>query len=277
MNKPEMKAKNAKLDDFLYSPCTNLPDKMAELKKLLKERGLSTTGNKSNLLERLSNAGDTSLESSDKELLEDDSVLDDTTDLIAAEDTDTEPTVVTEFEPSISVTLSNPVKTVSAKPTSTSTQPVKIQSMTQPPSSTGMAARLKRFGVVSEQARKAARVERFQSSDSSSSTVVNIKQKSSSSSTGGDVLKKRAERFSTPVSATSATFVSQPGSDVDIMKKRAERFGEVTSSKLGKADEHDRVMKRKARFGTLTALPDSAASAEQKKRRLERFGSAVAV
>jgi len=31
---------------------------MAELKKLLKERGLSTTGNKSNLLERLSNAGD---------------------------------------------------------------------------------------------------------------------------------------------------------------------------------------------------------------------------
>ena len=31
---------------------------MAELKKLLKERGLSTTGNKSNLLERLSNTGD---------------------------------------------------------------------------------------------------------------------------------------------------------------------------------------------------------------------------
>jgi len=31
---------------------------MAELKKLLKERGLSTSGNKSNLLERLSNAGD---------------------------------------------------------------------------------------------------------------------------------------------------------------------------------------------------------------------------
>lgn len=29
---------------------------------------------------------------------------------------------------------------------------------------------------------------------------------------------------------------------------------------LLQVDEHDRVMKRKARFGTLTALPDSASS-----------------
>lgn len=248
--------------------------KMAELKKLLKERGLSTTGNKSNLLERLSNAGDTSLESSDKELLEDDSMLDESSDLIMAEDR--EPAVVTDFAPTISVTVSNPVKTVSAKPTSTSTQPVKIQTTTEPTASTGMAARLKRFGVVSEQARKAARVERFQSSGSSSSTVVNIKGKSSSS-TGDDILKKRAERFSTSVSSTSATAVSRPGSDDDVMKKRAERFGEVTSTKLGKAAELDRVMKRKARFGTLTTSTDSVSVAEQKKRRLERFGSAVAV
>lgn len=247
--------------------------KMAELKKLLKERGLSTTGNKSNLLERLSNTGDTSFESSDKDILEDDSVLDDTTD-IAAEDADSADVT----EPAMSVTLDVPVKIVQATPTSsTPTQPVKMQTVTQQPASEGMSGRLKRFGVVSEQAKKAARLERFQSAGSSSATVGTVNGTSSSLASDADVRKKRAERFGTSASAASSTVVSHPGSDVDLLKKRAERFGAVTSSKLGKVDEEDRVLKRKARFDTVAAPSDSVSVDDQKKRRLKRFGATVAV
>ncbi|PVD30761.1 hypothetical protein C0Q70_10036 [Pomacea canaliculata] len=222
--------------------------KVADLKKELKERGLTLSGTKAELVERLL----ASMNTDDDGVATGDSVD-------ASIEKPTEDFQVT----------SKPVKAV-AEPSET--PPVTIVDSTEDDkdkkaaSVRGMSeaerlkARAEKFGgSLSDAAKKQMRAERF-GLDSSS-------VKSSSTAGSGTV---------------GSTLGS--GENVDKMKKRAERFGVVTSEKLSKVEEDEKRKKRLERFGggtlsaptdaktvKLTALADVNID-ERKRKRAERFG-----
>ncbi|KAL3832336.1 hypothetical protein ACJMK2_023988 [Sinanodonta woodiana] len=223
--------------------------KVAELKQILKERGLPQTGTKNELIERLTKDQD----ESDSPVEENVSV----------------PTSVTveEEEPVSEVPKPAPAKEV-VVPVQIEKDPVKVASpvvITKittdvkpvPIASMSVEERLKlragRFGAVAEDSKK----------------------------------KLRAERFGTSAAPVSSGKVSMNSSlsanptDVEKLKKRAERFGAVVSSTLSKVDEQEKLQKRKQRFGdklssdttkTSISLNPSSEVEVKKKKRIERFG-----
>jgi SAP domain-containing ribonucleoprotein len=256
--------------------------KVMELKKILKDRGLTASGNKSELIERLQNVSDARLDLSTSEAVEDDSVLDETSDQISAEQSPvaTPPAAAKKILSVAPVTV-EPVKTTKPVTTLITAPTAAASSQLASAAAGGMSARMKRFGVVSEEARKAARQERFQAGTAKALDATEKPSLAASKPVSGpDVLKKRAERFGGQASSTSSASVGKT-SDVELLKKRATRFGQVTAAKLAKVDEQERVLKRKERFGESTAAATKTAVSgdtnELKKRRLERFGATVAV
>ncbi|XP_064647932.1 SAP domain-containing ribonucleoprotein-like isoform X3 [Lineus longissimus] len=103
-----------------------------------------------------------------------------------------------------------------------------------------------------------------------------------------DVKKKtREERFgstgSTSSEAVSSTTEAVPigtsvkPTDIKRLKERAERFGSSVSPSMSKLEDSERQKERLKRFGALTASSVSAAATssemdEKRKRRAERFG-----
>ncbi|CAG5103635.1 Similar to Sarnp: SAP domain-containing ribonucleoprotein (Mus musculus) [Cotesia congregata] len=210
--------------------------KVADLKVELKQRGLPTTGNKNELVERLQLAihGDSalSLDENAEEILDEDAVLErklstDANPVSAKKIVLNRNSVIEEIkvdkpsdeEPPKSVEAAEPQKRV-----------IKL-------SEVGIKERLemraKKFGVpLSESAKKEARSARFNSSNQSDKSAASIKIPVE---TSVETLKKRAERFGT---------VSNVVEKVELLEKiekRKARFGEVEVQSIKKPTFVNRV------------------------------------
>ncbi|XP_052224418.1 SAP domain-containing ribonucleoprotein-like isoform X1 [Dreissena polymorpha] len=216
--------------------------KVADLKKLCKERGLAASGSKAELVERLrapvateAASLDSELDFIDEHLLDSDSVLEESIDL---KEKPKPEKVEVKKKPETKAPVSPPgeseTKPVVAKISSSLTPAEKIKQ------------RAERFGVVNEDMKKQLRAERFGASDASGKGA-----------SGGnvDVLKKRAERFGQVTASTLSKTEEE-----ERIRKRKERFGEITSAtnnapKIAKisfnasAGDKDKLKKRAERFG----------------------------
>ncbi|XP_071451300.1 SAP domain-containing ribonucleoprotein [Hetaerina americana] len=246
--------------------------KVADLKKELKNRGLLTTGNKTELLERLQLAlhGDGSLvlESDSvvvdaEEMLDDDDVLaDDSEEVLDTEILKTptdgvspqlplkrssvEDLTKVDKQPSKKIVLNRTtVPTVGKENQETAEKPErKIIKLSQLTTKERLEMRAQKFGGmanVSEEAKKAARAERF-----GITPTVTSEGAKKTPVISSDLLSKRAARF-----GINAPGVSTKAAPVEVLKKRAERFGQSVSSALEKVDQEERLRKRKERFGVV--------------------------
>lgn len=238
--------------------------KVAELKKELADRGLSTKGNKSDLQERLEKCladqgmvvsqdesddivdehdPDDDLDNDADDL--DDVDVGDVSEHLEAEDLDTK-----ETEDDKEVTQEVAANETEKKTTVGSVKKVPI---TPPGKVAGQV-------TLTDAEKKSKRLERF----GMSPPVTDVEKK-----------QARAQRFgfSSPASngsAKSSPIVGGKEVDVDKLKKRAERFGAVSPA-MTKLEENDKLLKRKQRFGvTISGSPGDISDA--KKKRAERFG-----
>lgn len=276
--------------------------KVAELRKLLKDRGLPCLGSKAALLSRLQKAlspSDTTAEETETIEVEDDAEDEDVEDVSDAENVIAEPQIK-EVEVADG-TVPEKTATVLKKPTppanaenipekakskeavtNVASEPTTVKDIpviTAPTSETTDATdktdavsakpavssdeklrqRAERFGITSDNDKKAARAARF------GTVTTNLSNKPS------------AKIAPTPITAD----------DIDRLKKRAERFGTVVSSTLTKLEDEDKLRKRKQRFGQITGPTSNPTSAttptlastksieeveEKKRKRAERFG-----
>nr|XP_054767956.1 SAP domain-containing ribonucleoprotein-like [Lytechinus pictus] len=242
--------------------------KIAELRKELTDKGLSSKGNKAELVERLTEflEVDGAEAVLDNELQVDPDVLtaeDDVDDLLNQdEDLDAgdigeeEEAVVTrkvELEIEEEEEVEREVKAPEIK---------KVISPTAKPISDveKKALRAQKFGVaasLSDADKKKARAERFgmqaPGSQAKPTATVTPTSKGISMSVNSDKLKQRAERFGKSVSPTAVKT-----EESERIRKRKERFGAVTisapgskakTSAVGSDDVEAKKLKRAERFG----------------------------
>lgn len=230
--------------------------KVADLRSELKQRGLSITGNKNELVERLQLAihdSSLSLDEATDEILDEDAVLGDeeieeTEELTTKPDSQEEPekrklsndenntatkkiilnrkNIIEEVKVDVAEKKeTNDDKLLEAEPEK------KLIKLSELNTNERLEMRAKKFGVaLSETAKKEARAARF-------------KITSNNSVTSNSNSKSAASIKSTPVHTT-----------YDVLKKRAERFGTNVSSLMEKAELEDKIEKRKARFGDVKAI-----------------------
>ncbi|EFN82601.1 SAP domain-containing ribonucleoprotein isoform X1 [Harpegnathos saltator] len=216
--------------------------KVADLRAELKQRGLPSTGNKNELVERLQLAmhGDStlSLDETAEEILDEDEVLGDEEieELSSKPDSQELPekrklstdsnngnakkivlnrkSVLEEIKnDQVEKNENKSVKSPEAVPSEK-----KIIKLSELGVKERLEMRAKKFGVpLSEAAKKEARLARFNVNNQNNKSAASIK---------------------TPVHTT-----------YEVLKKRAERFGTSVSTLMEKAELAERLEKRKARFG----------------------------
>ncbi|XP_055853047.1 SAP domain-containing ribonucleoprotein [Episyrphus balteatus] len=263
--------------------------KVADLKRELKLRGLQTTGNKTELQERLQNAlidGDLSLEDtaiSGEDLLED--VL-----------TDEEEKALI-LPPDENELLKSPSSEVALSFSSTD-KPLEV-----PPPAQAKKIVLKRKSSITpltldSPVVPAAKVDTAINDENGSDTkIAKIDSKPKivkvSALTLEERLQMRAKKFgieenklsslNTNSSAVGTAAMTVAGKDVDpkqieTLKKRAERFGCVVAPAIAVITANEKLEKRKQRFGDVSGDSDKKANADGKdlyaekaRQRLERF------
>ncbi|RZF45421.1 hypothetical protein LSTR_LSTR002864 [Laodelphax striatellus] len=259
--------------------------KVADLKKELKAKGLSTVGNKNELLERLQSgvpsqsSGDAD-NASDHDLLDEDEVLgeDGLDDELSVEGMSENIDLSTVDENQItsnsSENKSSPLKRKidASKESQNGSQPKKIT--------------LNRFTSISAHSEKENQNETEKQSEEKESTEPEKKIVKISSFSVKERLELRAQKFGVPLSdaakkeARAARFGisgSQPSNQVattEVLKKRAERFGATVSPHLQKTELNDKKKSRAERFGLTSSTPsatDKSSLDEKKKLRAERF------
>ncbi|XP_018329647.1 SAP domain-containing ribonucleoprotein isoform X2 [Agrilus planipennis] len=272
------------MEDSILEEVMNISKlKVPDLKRELKARGLSTSGNKQELLERLQSAlkikiddaaSAASADDLDEDLLNDDdldhepmdgseSVL---TDIDAHLDENITPPTALKKDISQEKVISNEQSESKAKKVvlkrnssaleeqlenhevpeeKSDTKDKKILKLSQLSVKERLEMRAKKFGVpLTDEAKKAARSQRFSSNSSSSTNISSISQEND------------------PVS-------------LDILKKRADRFGGSVSTVMSTLAQQERLEKRKQRFGVVTSVNGSTSQSEKAKQRLERFKMSV--
>ncbi|XP_012522377.1 SAP domain-containing ribonucleoprotein isoform X3 [Monomorium pharaonis] len=222
--------------------------KVADLRAELKQRGLSTTGNKNELVERLQLAihGDSalSLDETAEEILDEDEVLGDEEIEELSNKPDSQE-IPEKRKLSIETNNTNAKKIVlnrkpvleeikndqvekenkGAKVLDDAPPEKKIIKLSELSTKERLEMRAKKFGVpLSEAAKKEARLARFNNQNNSAASI------------------------KTPVPTT-----------FEVLKKRAERFGTSVSTLMEKAELAERLEKRKARFGEVKP-PESKVS-----------------
>ncbi|KAL0133476.1 hypothetical protein PUN28_000903 [Cardiocondyla obscurior] len=233
--------------------------KVADLKVELKQRGLPTTGNKNDLVERLQLAihGDSalSLDETAEEILDEDEVLADEEieELSSKPDSQVVPEkrklsisiennntnakkIVLNRKPVLEEIKNDQVEKKENKGTIVSedvSPQKKIIKLSELSTKERLEMRAKKFGVpLSETAKKEARLARFNVNNQNNKSAASIK---------------------TPVPTT-----------FEVLKKRAERFGSSVSTLMEKAEMAERLEKRKERFGEVKA-PENAISKNKVK------------
>jgi len=215
--------------------------KVTELKQALKDRGLPSSGTKPELVKRLGEALGATVESSNDASLEG---IDE--DEILNEDppAPSQPVVTPKVAPASNVEApANPVTAQTngdaSKPTDHIAKPAEASKMSD---AERLKLRAEKFGVVSAEAKKEMRAQRFGLPSTTSSAAAKL--------------------------GSAAVAV-----DMDKLKKRAERFGTVVSSSLSKADEDERKRKRAERFGSsgdgkssISIVSTDDAEAKKRKR-----------
>ncbi|XP_035688425.1 SAP domain-containing ribonucleoprotein-like isoform X7 [Branchiostoma floridae] len=257
--------------------------KVADLKNELRSRGLTVTGNKQELLDRLQQHLETSGDPNAPHLPEADLLSKDTS-FVSGEGDDADDSLLAgeeeedeEEEEEQTTTQDNQENTETtntAKPTvvtSISSDDTKVP--VKPPMSEAerLELRAKKFGGhSSEDAKKAARAARF-------GTPVSAPTKT------GTAAPVKGTTALSPLGDNSAVNTEETGPEMEKLKKRAERFGMNVSTVTQQAEEKEKLLKRKQRFGAVTAgaavaagTPVSSDEVEaKKKKRAERFGVTV--
>ncbi|XP_078572877.1 SAP domain-containing ribonucleoprotein-like isoform X2 [Branchiostoma floridae x Branchiostoma japonicum] len=275
--------------------------KVADLKNELRSRGLTVTGNKQELLDRLQQHLETSgglraiptrppvppgmtLEDPNAPHLPEADLLSKDTSFVSGEGDDADDSLLAgeeeedeEEEEEQTTTQDNQENTETtntAKPTvvtSVSSDDTKVP--VKPPMSEAerLELRAKKFGGhSSEDAKKAARAARF-------GTPVSAPTKT------GTAAPVKGTTALSPLGDNSAVSTEETGPEMEKLKKRAERFGMNVSTVTQQAEEKEKLLKRKQRFGAVTAgaavaagTPVSSDEVEaKKKKRAERFGVTV--
>lgn len=220
--------------------------KVANLKVELKQRGLPTTGNKNELVERLQLAihGDSalSLDETTEEILDEDAVLGDEEIEELSSKPDSQE-ISRKSKLSVESNVGNTKKIVlnrkpviedvkidevekhenDTKSSENAPPEKKIIKLSEFSCKERLEMREKKFGYpLSEAAKKKARSARFNINNQNNKSAAIIK---------------------TPVHTT-----------YEVLKKRGERFGTSVSNLMNKAELEARIEKRKARFGEVTPI-----------------------
>ncbi|XP_041478266.1 SAP domain-containing ribonucleoprotein-like [Lytechinus variegatus] len=245
--------------------------KIAELRKELTDRGLSSKGNKAELVERLTECLEVDGAEAvlDNELQVDPDVLtaeDDVDDLLN-QDEDLDAGDIGEEEEAVvtrKVELEIEEEEEEVEREVKAPEIKKVVSPTAKPISDveKKALRAQKFGVaasLSDADKKKARAERFgmqaPGSQAKPTATVTPTSKGISMSVNSDKLKQRAERFGKSVSPTA-----MKSEEAERIRKRKERFGAVTISAPGS----------KAKISAVGSDDVEA----KKRKRAERFGMA---
>lgn len=221
--------------------------KVADLKIELKQRGLPTSGNKTDLVERLQLAihGDSALclDETAEEILDEDAVLGDEEieelsskpdsqevnekRKLSTESNTSAKKIVLNRKPVIEETKSESIEKTETDVKSTEIAPPekKIIKLSELGVKERLEMRAKKFGMpLSEAAKKEARSARFSINNQNNKSAASVK---------------------TPVHTT-----------YEVLKKRADRFGTSVSTLMEKAELEARIEKRKIRFGEVTSTND---------------------
>ncbi|XP_070566781.1 SAP domain-containing ribonucleoprotein-like isoform X2 [Ptychodera flava] len=225
--------------------------KVAELRKLLQEKGLDSKGNKAELVERLQEHISANGTTEDEEdVLGPDEEEEEEEEGEEEKIEKTNETGETSPEKPTVIKISTEIKPVTSPVAKVKPSIISTEGLTE---AEKIAKRAQRFGApVSADAKKAARAERFGIANQQSKTS-SIKSGSTSVSVGDlDKIRKRAERFGESVSSTAVKL-----EEVERKKRRLERFGSATTTTAT----------------TVTKLKGNLSEAELKKqKRAERFG-----
>ncbi|XP_022911545.1 SAP domain-containing ribonucleoprotein [Onthophagus taurus] len=237
--------------------------KVPDLKRELKLRGLSATGNKTELLERLKNSMKSKLDDTVGESVDDleEDLLNDDDDASMGH-LDGSESGITDIDGSMDISMNQkgkrksdevqgiakPAKKVILNRTSSVSEAVqedtkslidskekedekKVVKLSELSAKDRLEMRAKKFGVeLSDNAKKIARAERFGGSEKISAPTNSLTT---------DVLKQRAERFGLAPTATIQNLNNE-----ERKKKRQERFGSAANG----SSQNDKLQQRLERF-----------------------------
>ncbi|KAK4879647.1 hypothetical protein RN001_007793 [Aquatica leii] len=271
-------------DDFLTMADMDITKlKVPDLKRELKLRGLSVSGNKTDLMERLqtsmkSKLDDTaSAESVDD--LDDDLLNDDDLD---HEHLDTSESVLTELEEQLDTSTSNAItkRKLSEDVSDTESRSTKKIVLNRNPSVTNNFEDEDRNGndslLISESDKNESNLEEskvIKLSQLSAKERLEMRAKKFGAPVSVEAKKlARAERFSARTTSSSTSDTSEP--NLDTLKKRAERFGGSVSKAMSTAEQQERLQKRKERFGVVTTINGTSQN-EKAQQRLQRFKTPI--
>jgi len=249
---------------------------------------LSTSGNKTDLMERLQSALKSKLDdtcSADSvDDLDDDLLNDDDLD---HEQLDTSESVLTELDEQLDATTTKITKrklSESKSPTELDPKPAKKIVLNRNPSVTIDSNEEKQNGdhassdkTIDSKDDDNAEKKVIKLSELSAKERLEMRAKKFGAPVSDDAKKlARAERFSLGSStSTASTITTSASPTLDALKKRAERFGSSVSKVMSGLEQQERLEKRKERFGVVTSTNGTASQDEKAKQRLERFKTPI--
>ncbi|EFA03345.1 SAP domain-containing ribonucleoprotein-like Protein [Tribolium castaneum] len=241
--------------------------KVPDLKRELKSRGLNTSGNKTDLIERLQSALKANERTSNESVDDlDEDLLNEDDDDVHLETTES---VISDIDTALNDSLAPKGQKRKSDENGTKqekTAPKKVVLNRNTPliENTRISTESKEGSVKSNGSTEEKRVVKL--SGLSAKERLEMRAKKFDVSLSNEAKKvARAERFGTANPTNSA---QTKNTSIDVLKQRAERFGGSVSTAMVSLDQQQRLEKRKERFGIVT--PEDKA-----KQRLERFKQPV--
>ncbi|XP_026462844.1 SAP domain-containing ribonucleoprotein-like [Ctenocephalides felis] len=257
------------MSDLIDSSSTDLSKlKVADLKKELKSKGLSTNGNKNELIERLKDSltnNDLDIADAKSDVLADSAILDEDVlnddELEDKEDVDTTPPI----ENTITLKRTHDMIEEKHEETDIKDNTVEVETTVEK--------------LTSEEPRKIIKLGSY-----SDKERLEMRAKKFGTQLPSDMKKElRAQRFGLN---NSKSIAKSEDATLEVLKKRAERFGSSVSKKLSEAEAKEKLEKRKERFGSIqntnvttsstdVKIKPTMTNAEKAQLRLKRFNMGV--